>query len=243
MYQKQVWKRRDFGAKKGVSVTRKHFFLILQVFFLFFFLIPSLSAEKVKILTWQDLVPNHQLLENPLQNLDLGLRLNLEYIAIARFQFRLGQITEVDPDYEYALELEHKLKSRNIDVEFLVAKFDAFLDKVERLNKSVVQDLNTKLVRIPGYALPLESSTAALEEFFLVPTVGACIHTPVPPANQMVFVKVSEPYYAKKLFEPVWVTGRMKLEYGESSIQYSDGEGSVESAYTIQEASVENYTD
>ena len=200
-------------------------------------------AETPKILTWQDLAPKQKNLVNPLQELGLQLRLDIEYIAMARYQQRTGEISQVSSDYEYALELEHKLKSRVKDVESLVAKFDAFLDEIELQNKSVVKELNAKLVRIPGYAMPLETSNAAIKEFLLVPSVGACIHTPVPPANQMVFVKVKEPYQAKELYEPVWVTGRIKLKYGKNSITYSDGEGAVESAYTIQGATIEAYED
>ena len=210
-----------------------------------FFLVISLSGfgDKPRVLEWEDLVPKQNILENPLGELGLQLRLDLEYIAVARYHYKMGQISEVNADYEYALELEHKLKTKKVDVESMIVKFDAFLDEIERRNKSVVKDLDSKLVRIPGYALPLETSTTAIEEFLLVPTVGACIHTPVPPANQMVFVKVKEPYEAKELYDPVWVTGFIKLEHDKNSITYSDGEGAVESAYTIQNAIVEAYDD
>jgi hypothetical protein len=43
--------------------------------------------------------------------------------------------------------------------------------------------------------------------FILVPYVGACIHVPPPPANQLVFVTSEEPYESQGLFEAVWVTG------------------------------------
>jgi hypothetical protein len=65
-------------------------------------------------------------------------------------------------------------------------------------------------VRIPGYIVPLEDGKTGLTEFLLVPYFGACIHTPPPPSNQIIFVK---PQPAPKGFhsmDTVWVSGRLK---------------------------------
>ena len=43
----------------------------------------------------------------------------------------------------------------------------------------------------------------------LVPYVGACVHVPPPPANQLVFVTSARPYESQGLFEPVTVTGKL----------------------------------
>jgi len=43
--------------------------------------------------------------------------------------------------------------------------------------------------------------------FILVPFVGACIHVPPPPANQLVFVTTEKPYESEGLYEPVNVIG------------------------------------
>jgi hypothetical protein len=45
-----------------------------------------------------------------------------------------------------------------------------------------------------------------------VPYVGACLHTPPPPANQLVFVTTKKPWPSQKLWEAVWVTGEMLHE-------------------------------
>ena len=41
-------------------------------------------------------------------------------------------------------------------------------------------------VRLPGYVVPLEEVKGDFKEFLLVPYFGACIHSPPPPANQIV---------------------------------------------------------
>jgi len=66
-------------------------------------------------------------------------------------------------------------------------------------------------VRLPGYIVPLEETREGLKEFLLVPYFGACIHTPPPPANQIVHVlpKAAAPGF--RSMDTVWVTGVMTV--------------------------------
>ena len=48
-----------------------------------------------------------------------------------------------------------------------------------------------------------------LSAFILVPFVGACVHVPPPPANQLVLVTTQTPFNSKGLYDPVNVTGRL----------------------------------
>ncbi len=75
-------------------------------------------------------------------------------------------------------------------------------------------DWNGKVVRLPGFIVPIETKDAGVTAFILVPYVGACVHVPPPPANQLVFVTTNDPYQTKGMFEPVNVTGM----FGVSSI-------------------------
>ena len=60
--------------------------------------------------------------------------------------------------------------------------------------------LDGQLIEIPGFIVPLsEDSEGLVTEFFLVPYVGACIHVPPPPPNQIVYVKPMEPVQAPGL--------------------------------------------
>ncbi len=71
----------------------------------------------------------------------------------------------------------------------------------------VTTEYNGKTVRLPGFIVPIAFSGTAVKAFVLVPYVGACVHVPPPPANQLVFVTTEEPYEGKGLFEAVSVTG------------------------------------
>lgn len=72
--------------------------------------------------------------------------------------------------------------------------------------------LDGKMVRIPGYMVPLEDDSEVVSEFLLVPYVGACIHTPPPPPNQIVQVKMNSSKKVKMSFwDPVWVHGKLQI--------------------------------
>ena len=75
--------------------------------------------------------------------------------------------------------------------------------------------LDGQAVRIPGYVVPLEESPEGLKEFLLVPYFGACIHSPPPPANQIIHVL---PQTASKVrsMEPVWISGTLQREKTDS---------------------------
>jgi hypothetical protein len=68
-------------------------------------------------------------------------------------------------------------------------------------------DWNGQTVRLPGYIVPIDYSGTGVTAFILVPFVGACVHVPPPPANQLVFVTTEEPYDGSGLFEAVNVIG------------------------------------
>ncbi|MDZ7639982.1 MAG: DUF3299 domain-containing protein [Bryobacterales bacterium] len=95
--------------------------------------------------------------------------------------------------------------------------------------------LDKKLVRVPGFVVPLEDSATEATEFLLVPYQGACIHVPPPPPNQIVHVKMGK---AKKIkftmWDPYWIEGTLRIEtvdspYGEVSFSL---EGVKQEDYT-----------
>ena len=68
-------------------------------------------------------------------------------------------------------------------------------------------------VRIPGFVVPLEESKDGVKEFLLVPYFGACIHSPPPPANQIIHVVAKKPVGKLNSMDAVWVSGTLSLKY------------------------------
>ncbi len=71
------------------------------------------------------------------------------------------------------------------------------------------EKLDGALIRMPGFIIPLEIGTKGVTDFILVPYVGACIHVPPPPPNQLVLATAKTPWPSDGLWDPVWVVGTM----------------------------------
>jgi|EndMetStandDraft_4_1072995.scaffolds.fasta_scaffold117696_3 hypothetical protein len=67
---------------------------------------------------------------------------------------------------------------------------------------------NTR-IRIAGFVVPLDAEGETLHEFLLVPYFGACIHTPPPPANQVIHVTLATPAKGIRMMDAIWVSGQL----------------------------------
>lgn len=90
--------------------------------------------------------------------------------------------------------------------------------KMARLEKEfnyapTVPTLNGIRVRIPAYVTPLEyDGQSEAKEFLLVPYVGACMHTPPPPANQIVHALSKKTMKIPAMRDAVWATGIIRTD-------------------------------
>lgn len=78
--------------------------------------------------------------------------------------------------------------------------------------------MNGAAVRIPGFVVPLERVRDEIREFLLVPYYGACIHTPPPPANQIIHVLAEPPLKNTQTMDAVWVSGRLETLRAETAM-------------------------
>jgi Uncharacterized protein conserved in bacteria len=78
---------------------------------------------------------------------------------------------------------------------------------------SVRPELNNSQVKIPGFVIPLEGDDKVVTEFLLVPFLGACIHVPPPPPNQIIYVKFADGAPIQALWDVVYVEGTLKTEH------------------------------
>jgi hypothetical protein len=80
-------------------------------------------------------------------------------------------------------------------------------------NAPVNSELDGKLVKLPGFIVPLDvAKDGTVSEFFLVPYFGACIHVPPPPPNQIVYVNAPKGIALDSIYEAYWITGTMKMQ-------------------------------
>ena len=192
-------------------------------------------AEQVRKLSWEDLVPAHLLSDNPLEDLTQE-QLDLVIWVVNTLDSLPPRGPDTEEFYREIDEAIPQLKEAGIDINELMAK-----RKI--LQTSIVEELNGQRVRIPGYLLPLEVSATKVTEFLLVPYIGACIHVPPPPPNQIIYVKIGQnkSYKTKNLYEPVWVTGVIAAKSMEKNLYLVDGSAGVDIGYSMQANRIEPY--
>jgi uncharacterized protein len=96
-----------------------------------------------------------------------------------------------------------------------------------------VPEMDGAALKLPGYIVPLEATQGALKEFLLVPYFGACIHSPPPPANQIVHVVAATPAKGFKAMDVVWVSGKMRVTRVDSAMGVA--------GYRLEAAAIETF--
>ena len=206
---------------------------------LVFLLVAGRPAIAVETIDWQSLVPAVDESLDPYPRLSEDEQNSLYDLWMMRERRALGSLSEDLQQLEK--DAIANLEAGGFDAETILQEMDVFLEILEANNSRLVEDLDGKDVRIPGYVLPTEYSGDEVVEFLLVPYVGACVHTPAPPLNQMVHVKVDGGFTSQGLFAPVWVTGRINTAVSTQSITFNDGAMDVEAGYKIDASDVIPY--
>ena len=75
--------------------------------------------------------------------------------------------------------------------------------------------------KLPGYVVPLDDTRKGMKQFLLVPYFGACIHSPPPPANQIVLVRSEKPVKGFQSMDTVWVHGTLQAFRADSDMGVS----------------------
>ncbi len=155
-----------------------------------------------------------------------------------------GEVEEIDRLFaEYFAELDKKLQTQQSQSLFDVAEEDKYatipegseLDLMPQIGTfNVVEELDGARVRIPGYVLPFEYvESGKISEFLLVPYFGACIHTPPPPPNQIVYVVAETPVALGKQWDAIWAVGVLRARRNINDLG--------DAAYTLEIESWETY--
>ncbi|WP_416397058.1 DUF3299 domain-containing protein [Allohahella sp. A8] len=91
-------------------------------------------------------------------------------------------------------------------------------------------------VKVPGFIVPIESTDdQTVTTFFLVPYFGACIHTPPPPPNQIIYATFPKGFKLESLYDAFWLEGTMETSLVTNDI--------ATSTYTIKVANIIPYTE
>ncbi len=192
-------------------------------------------SKEVRILDWKDLIPADLLTFDPYKGLNEEQRGVASWI-VTLFENLPERTSETEEIFEMVDQGVAELKEANIDIYNI-------MERRKKLNRSVATDLDGQKVSIPGYLLPLEMAGSSVTEFLLVPYLGACIHSPPPPPNQIVHVTADEKkgYKSKALFDPVMVTGIISIKSLVKNLFLVDGSSNISVGYIMQASKIKPY--
>jgi hypothetical protein len=202
-------------------------------------LIAPTFAAQVRELGWRDLIKK-VVFEDPFESLtpdqlgDLGIVARVRLLQARGREVSEGTVKEME-------EATLRLEKAGVDIDGLLARRAEIRELRKQRAHAVVDDLHGQQVRMPGYTLPLEFSGTQITEFLLVPWMGACIHTPPPPPNQIVYVKLEKGIDNAGRFAPVWVTGEMAVKAATKNLYLVDGSAGINVGYSLEASQVEPY--
>ena len=98
---------------------------------------------------------------------------------------------------------------------------------------NTVDALDGEVVEIPGFIVPLDGTAQDLKTFLLVPYFGACIHTPPPPPNQIVYVTTEGDLPPVDIWSPVWAMGTLSTARSDTDLGNA--------AYTLELSRLREY--
>ena len=200
----------------------------------------SVFAET-RELGWADLTVAVEF-EDPFEKLDKGQLYDLSIYARIQRMIKSG-LDVTDGMKKEMAGSEKKLRDQGVDIEGLLAKREEITALRKKHAMAMDVTLDGKTIRMPGYALALEYDGKKVKEFLLVPWVGACIHTPPPPPNQIVYVEATDAFKATSRFEPVWIEGVMQVGAGSKQLYLVDGSADIDIGYSMISASIEKYSE
>lgn len=197
------------------------------------------DGDGTRPLSWRDLLPPVRTPDSAFAHLPAELkedmRTHVRWVTAPPAKRQ-------EPGFAEAQALaRERLEKNGVDVDDLMDRRRKIILQSNRGALEPNEEIPGQTVRIPGYLLPLEIDGTRATSFLLVPTAGACVHTPTPPANQIVHVDFPDGYEITSLFEAVWVVGSLASETTDSLVTYSDGRSNVKANYALAAQKVESF--
>ncbi|TRX55706.1 DUF3299 domain-containing protein [Thalassomonas sp. M1454] len=155
---------------------------------------------------------------------------------------QLGKIQEIfslmhthDRDTHSEIDkIKAELKQEGIDADEMFRIREEYMVQKQEEVESLNHQLDGKDIRMAGFLLPVAfKGDMVTTEFLLVPTAGACVHMPPPPANQIIRVSFPQGYSIKTVKEPIWVEGKLNANLHTENLHIVDGKRDITMGYSM----------
>ncbi|MEO0886643.1 MAG: DUF3299 domain-containing protein [Cyanobacteria bacterium J06648_10] len=222
----------------GLQRSRLSALLLGFVMSVLMAVIPAAPAAAQSTITWEDLQAQSTHLRNPYEQLSEDQTFRLSSL------YQLREWTKDNPPAPDSIEakeiqrLEQTFADEGIDPDALLVHVDEAQAYWRSQAQTTNSDLEEQFVQLSGYVLPLgdnrsDSQTQSVNEFLLVPYVGACIHVPAPPPNQIIHIEPAAAIENPGVFSAVEVTGKLRSQSNSYELFRVDGTRTVDVSYAL----------
>lgn len=193
------------------------------------------SALAQTPLTWKDLQPATTALQNPYADLSIEQTYDLATLARLEIWVEENQASLDSLEAQEVLRLNNKLQDQGLDVETLLSQVVQAQAYWQQQSQSTNPQWIGETIQLSGYVLPLaRNQSEEITEFLLVPYVGACIHVPPPPPNQIIYIQPEQALAGPGLFTSVIVEGQLRSQPATYDVFQVDGSRPVDVSYALE---------
>ncbi|MBO9411752.1 MULTISPECIES: DUF3299 domain-containing protein [unclassified Ruegeria] len=96
-------------------------------------------------------------------------------------------------------------------------------------------------VSLGGFVIPAPRDDDGSQMAYIVPERGMCSHVPPPPPNQMVRLHLSDSWTPSTFYEPIVVTGQIRIEPTQKEMLVVDGTVLMKAAFTLEVDNVQTF--
>ncbi|WP_218961129.1 DUF3299 domain-containing protein [Ruegeria sediminis] len=207
-------------------------------------LVPSIVGADTSV-DWPDLIDAEaQVFDDPFRNLSEDQIDLLRTIVRAREKLARGsapveEIPEVEARLENALQT---LAQAGIDADDLIDLRWTVAGLRETAANAGNPALDGSEVSLAGFAIPAPPEADGTSTVYLVELAGMCSHTPPPPPNQLIRVRLSDGWRPDYMHQPVRIRGRVHIDPSERVFPVVDGDVPMKATWRLDADSVEAFT-
>ncbi len=200
--------------------------------------------SEVTRIEWPDLIDESaQDYEDPFVELT-GKQLSaLRKLVRLRAQLEKGgptpeQLNQIQVDIEAT---ETTLAEEGVEADWLISQRWVVMERREKAGTAANVDIDGVTVSLGGFVIPAPPNEDGSQMAYIVPERGMCSHVPPPPPNQMVRLRLSGSWAPSTIYEPIVVTGQIRIDPTQKEMLVVDGPVLMKAAFTLEVDDVQTF--
>ncbi|WP_170327424.1 DUF3299 domain-containing protein [Ruegeria arenilitoris] len=208
-----------------------------------FFLALPVHSEIARI-EWTDLIDEAaQNYEDPFVELT-GKQLNTlrKLVRLRGQQEKGGSTPELLDQLQVDIEAtEATLAEEGVDANWLISQRGVVMERREKAGTAANLDYDGVTVSLGGFVIPAPRDEDGSQMAYIVPERGMCSHVPPPPPNQVVRLRLSDSWTPSTVYEPIVVTGQIRIDPTQKEMLVVDGPVLMKAAFTLEVDDVQTF--